>query len=192
VEHQSEDLACVRRALSGEHHGYEEIVSRYQKRVFSLLLMMVRDHSAAEEVTQDTFMRAYSNLHKYDLQRPFYPWLATIARRLGINWINRSGAHQPGARQRSEETEFDVSELPASTPQPTDQLAQRQVQQQLWDQVASLPQGERTAVLLFYKQELRVTDIAGILGVTTGTVKTFLHRGRAHLKTQLESNGDMK
>jgi RNA polymerase sigma-70 factor (ECF subfamily) len=187
VEHQSEDLACVRRALSGEHHGYEEIVSRYQSRVFSLLLMMVRDHSGAEEVTQDTFMRAYSNLHKYDVQRPFYPWLATIATRLGINWINRSGA-----RQRSGETEFDVSELPASTPQPADQLVQHQVQQQLWDQVASLPQGERTAVLLFYKQELRVTDIAGILGVTTGTVKTLLHRGRAHLKTQLESNGDMK
>jgi RNA polymerase sigma-70 factor (ECF subfamily) len=171
--------------LNGEHHGYEEIVRRYQNRVFSLLLMMVRDHSGAEEVTQDTFMRAYSNLHKYDLQRPLYPWLATIAARLGINWINRSGA-----RQHRGDTEFDISKLAASAPHPAEQIEQQQAQQQLWHQVAGLPQGERTAVLLFYKQELRVTEIAGILGVTTGTVKTLLHRGRMHLKAQLESNGD--
>jgi RNA polymerase sigma-70 factor (ECF subfamily) len=187
VEHQSEDIACVRRVLDGEQYGYEEIVRRYQNRVFSLLLMMLRDRSGAEEVTQDTFMRAYSNLHKYDLQRPLYPWLATIAARLGINWINRAGA-----RQSHRGSEVDIAEVPASTPHPADQVEQGQAQQQLWDKVASLPQGERTAVLLFYKQELQVTEIAAILGVTTGTVKTLLHRGRAHLKAQLEFNGDTK
>jgi len=187
VAHHSEDIACVRRVLNGDRHGYDEIVHRYQNRVFSLLLMMVRDHSGAEEVTQDTFMRAYTNLHRYDLQRPLYPWLATIAARLGINWINRTGA-----RQQRTESEFDVSELPAAASHPAAQLQQQQDQQQLWQQVASLPQGERTAVLLFYKQELRVTEIADILGVTTGTVKTLLHRGRAHLKAQLESKGDTK
>jgi RNA polymerase sigma-70 factor (ECF subfamily) len=184
VEPENKDPACVQRVLNGERHDYEEIVSRYQNRVFALLLMMVRDHSAAEELTQDAFMRAYSNLHKYDLQRPLYPWLATIAARLGINWINRAGA-----RQQQSDCELDVSELPASTPQPVDHLAQQQAQQQLWGHVASLPQGERTAVLLFYKQELPVNEIASILGVTSGTVKTFLHRGRAHLKAHLESNG---
>ena len=70
------------RVLNGERHAFDAIVSRHQKRVFSLLLMMLRDHPSAEEVTQDTFMRAYLNLHKYDPLRPLYPWLATIAARL--------------------------------------------------------------------------------------------------------------
>ena len=90
------------------------------------------------------------------------------------------------------QTEFDISKLAASAPHPAEQLEQQQAHQQLWHQVAGLPQGERTAVLLFYKQELRVTEIADILGVTTGTVKTLLHRGRAHLKVQLETKGDTK
>lgn len=185
MDHETADLACVRRVLNGERHAYDDIVSRYQKRVFSLLLMMLRDHSGAEEVTQDTFLRAYSNLQKYDLQRPLYPWLATIAARLGINWINRAGA-----RQQRYQSAVDSSELAASTPHATDVIEAQQAQQQLWDHVAGLPQGERTAVLLFYKQELTVTEIASILGVTSGTVKTFLHRGRLHLKARLESNGD--
>jgi RNA polymerase sigma-70 factor (ECF subfamily) len=187
VEDESEDQASVRRVLNGERHAYDEIVSRYQNRVFSLLLMMTRDHSGAEEVAQDTFLRAYSNLHKYDTHRPLYPWLATIAARLGINWINRVGA-----RQQRMESAFDVSELPASASPPAEDIEAQQTQQSLWKHVASLPQGERSAVLLFYKLELSVTEIAGILGVTTGTVKTFLHRGRAHLKARLESNGDTK
>jgi RNA polymerase sigma-70 factor (ECF subfamily) len=187
VETKSQDKACVHRVLNGARDDYTEIVTRYQGRVFSLLLMMTRDHSAAEEVTQDTFMRAFSNLSKYDMQRPLYPWLATIAVRLGINWSNRTGK----GRQRNE-TGTELSELPSSEPHPGEHAEQQQDQQALWDQVASLPQGERTAVLLFYKQELRVTEIAAILGVTSGTVKTLLHRGRAHLKTQLEINGDIQ
>ena len=78
--------------MSGEHQAYNEIVNRYESRVFSLVLMMTRDRPGSEELTQDTFLRAYSNLRKFDLERPLYPWLATIAARLGMNWINRTGA----------------------------------------------------------------------------------------------------
>jgi RNA polymerase sigma-70 factor (ECF subfamily) len=185
VEPENEDSACVQRILNGEKHCYEEIVKRYQTRVYSLLLMMVRDRPGAEEVTQDTFMRAYSNMHRYDLQKAFYPWLATIATRLGINWINRAGANRHGLEHDS-----DAMELSALTPPPADQLEVHQDKQQLWNQVASLPQGERTAILLFYKQGLQVNDIANILGVATGTVKTLLHRGRTHLKSRMNANGE--
>ena len=173
---------CVRRVLKGEHHAYDEIVSRYENRVFSLVLMMMRDRPSAEEITQDAFLRAYSNLARYDLRRPFYPWLATIASRLAINWINRAGA-----AGRADDGDIDPAELPARAPTPLDELQAQQVERKLWDHVAELPRGERTAVLMFYKQELSVGEIAGILGVTSGTIKTFLHRGRSHLKTLLQS-----
>ena len=94
MEHESEDSVCVRRVLNGEQYAFNEIVRRYEQRVFSLLFMMTRDRSGAEEVAQDAFLRAYANLQTYDPQRPLYPWLATIAARLGINWVNRTGARQ--------------------------------------------------------------------------------------------------
>jgi len=187
VEGERDDSLCVKRVLNGEHRAYNELFHRYQSRVFSMVLMMTKDRSGAEEVTQDAFLRAYSNLTKYDQGRPFYPWLATIAARLGINWINRTGTNQ-----KSREPEFDSAELPARDPSPADDLESQQVEHTLWDQVAKLPQGERTAVLMFYKQELTVGEIAGILGVTKGTIKTFLHRGRAHLRTRLGTAGEVE
>jgi len=184
VEHESEDSVCVRRVLNGEQYAFDEIVRSYEQRVFSLLFMMTRDRSGAEEVAQDAFLRAYANLQKYDPQRPLYPWLATIAARLGINWINRTGA-----RQTRVASDLDVTQLPAGVPNPADDLELRRAGLDLWDRVAHLPQGERTAVLMFYKQELTVSEIANILGVTKGTIKTLLHRGRAHLRVHLASTG---
>lgn len=84
--------------------------TRYQARLFGLVLMMVREPTGAEEVTQDTSVRAYTNLAAYDDRRPFYPWLAAIADRLAQNWLGRHGrtvrregtslesAPEPGAR----------------------------------------------------------------------------------------------
>lgn len=187
MEYERDDSLCIKRVLDGEHHAYNELFHRYQSRVYSMVLMMLKDRSGAEEVTQDAFLRAYSNLAKYDQGRPFYPWLATIAARLGINWINRTGANQ-----KSRQAEFDSAELPSRDPSPLDELESHQVEHSLWEQVANLPQGERTAVLMFYKQELTVNEIAGILGVTKGTIKTFLHRGRAHLRTQIGSVGEVQ
>ena len=65
--------------------------ARYQGRLFGLVLMMVRQPAGAEEVTQDAFVRAYTHLHHYDDQRPFYPWLASIAVRLAQNWLRQHG-----------------------------------------------------------------------------------------------------
>ncbi len=184
MDHESEDSVCVRQVLNGEQHAFNDIVSRYETRIFSLLFMMTRDRSAAEEVAQDTFLRAYANLQKYDPQRPLYPWLATIAARLGINWLNRTRT-----RQKYHTSDLEAANLSAPGPNPAEDLELRRAGLSLWERVADLPQGERTAVLMFYKQELTVSEIANILGVTKGTIKTLLHRARAHLSAQLKSTG---
>ena len=170
--------------MDGERNAFTPIVTRYETRVFSLVLMMTRDRLAAEELTQDVFFRAYSNLAKFELERPFYPWLATIAVRLALNWINRTAA-----RQNRTTSDHDPAEMPARRADPGEVLQSRQDSRKIWNLVASLPQGERTAVLMFYKQELKVSEIANILGVTPGTIKTFLHRGRKHLYTHLVAKG---
>ena len=186
METQAADSACVRRVLGGERNAYGEIVHRYEKRLFSLVLMMTRDRGGAEEVTQDAFLRAHSNLRRYDQERPLYPWLATIAVRLASNW------QRTAARHRRSDPDVDTEDLPAhNDASPIVELARHQAEHALWCHVSTLPKGERSAVLMFYKQDLTASEIAGILGVTNGTIKTFLHRGRMHLRTRLETTGGM-
>jgi RNA polymerase sigma-70 factor (ECF subfamily) len=152
----------------------------YERRLFGLALMMIHDRAGAEDVVQEAFVRAYTKLERYDEYREFYPWLATIAVRLAQDRISRQGRTTAGdGTALSAETDADsgsdlLGELIA------DERGRR-----LWNSVATLPRGERMAVLLYYRQELQITDIATVLGVTSGTVKTMLFRARKKLRAMM-------
>jgi len=169
--------SAVHAVRRGDREAFGRLVEFYQGRVFGLTLMVVRNPSGAEEVTQDAFVRAFSYLDRYDAKRPFYPWLATIAVRLAQNWLRRR------ARLiRREGTELEPERHPAQTTDPLSQLITDERAQRLWRSVEVLPLGERTAVLLYYRQEMKVVDVARVLGVTSGTVKTLLFRARGKLR----------
>jgi RNA polymerase sigma-70 factor (ECF subfamily) len=169
--------SAIRAVRNGDREAFGPLVERYQGRVFGLTLMVIRNPSGAEEVTQDAFVRAFTHLDRYDLRRPFYPWLATIAVRLAQNWL----------RRRARVTEHEGAELfpessPAPAPDPLSDLITDERDRRLWRSVEALPLGERAAVLLYYRQEMKVADVARVLGVTTGTVKTLLFRARGKLR----------
>jgi RNA polymerase sigma-70 factor (ECF subfamily) len=146
--------------------------------------MMVRHRSGAEEVTQDTFLRAFTQLDQYNEHRPFYPWIATIAVRLAQNWLRRH------ARVRMHEpTLLEPTHEPSTTADLVDELITDERGRHLWRSVAELPSGERTAVILYYRDEMKVRDIARALGVTGGTVKTLLFRARQRLRRTLDDAG---
>ena len=175
------DREAVRAIRGGDREALAHLVQRYQGRLFGLVLMMVRRPPAADEVTQDAFVRAYTHIDQYDEARPFYPWLAAIAVRLSQNLLHRQ------ARIISREgTALDNAPEPATDAEVLNSLIATERDREIWRAVASLPSGERTAVILYYREELAVRDIAHALGVTTGTVKTLLFRARRHLRTRLQ------
>jgi len=165
-----------------DREAFGRLVQTHQGRLFGLVLMMVRQPSAAEEVTQDAFVRAYTHLDHYDAGRPFYPWLASIAVRLAQNWLRRHGR-----TVRREGTSLDNAEEPAESAAALTALIADERSRGLWDAVSALPSGERTAVILYYRDEMAVRDIARALGVTTGTIKTLLFRARRHLRGQMNT-----
>jgi RNA polymerase sigma-70 factor, ECF subfamily len=170
-------VAAIRR---GDREAFGHLVRRYQGRLFGLVLMMVRDRAGAEEVAQDAFVRAFTHFERYDARQPFYPWLATIAVRLAQNWLRARGR-----TLRREGSSLDgVPELTAS-PGALAALMVDERGRRLWRAVAGLPSGERTAVFLYYRDEMSVKEIARALGVTGGTVKTLLFRARRHLRERL-------
>jgi RNA polymerase sigma-70 factor, ECF subfamily len=177
------DREAVRAIRGGDREALGHLVHRYQGRLFGLVLMMVRRPAAADEVTQDTFIRAYTHINQYDEQRPFYPWLAAIAVRLSQNWLHRQ-ARTTGC----EGTALEDAPEPSADAETLANLIATARDRQIWRAVAALSSGERTAVILYYREELPVRDIAHALGVTTGTVKTFLFRARRHLRERLQSS----
>ena len=85
-------------AREGDRHAFDQLVTLFQRQLFGLSLMMVRDPGGAEEVTQDAFVRAFIQLDCYDERRPFYPWIATIAVRLAQTWLRKHGRENvPGS-----------------------------------------------------------------------------------------------
>jgi RNA polymerase sigma-70 factor (ECF subfamily) len=179
--------AAVRAVRGGDREAFGQLLRLYQHRLFGLTLMMVRDPAAAEEVTQDAFVRAYTRLELYDVNRPFYPWLATIGVRLAQNWLRRRGRidNRDGAS-------IDPEREPDPGADPLDRVIAEERGRQLWDAVAALPSGERTAVTLYYRQGMKVREIAHALGVTSGTVKTFLFRARRKLRAALDTPADAR
>lgn len=183
-EAEREIVRAVRR---GDREAFGQLVRAYQGRLFGLVLTVVRRPAAAEDVVQETFVRAYTHLGRYDEARPFYPWVAAIAVRLAQNWLVRHG------RVSSREgTALDAAPEPAAAGDDLEALIADERDRRLWRAVAALPMGERTATLLYYRDELPLADVAHVLGVTTGTIKTLLFRGRRRLRERLTAQAATK
>ena len=173
-------LAAVK---AGNQQAYSNVVRHYQNRVFGLAFMIVRDREAAEDISQEAFFRAYTQLHRYDSSKDFYPWLATITVNLSRNWHRDKKPEQPLDQSQYESGSGQVEQLDHS-----ETMIEQESHERLWQQVASLPQSERTAVLLFYRQDLKLEEVAATLGVSGGTIKTLLFRARKKLHGLLAGN----
>ena len=177
---EASDREIVRDVRRGDREAFGQLVRRYQNRVFSLTLMMVRQRDGAYEDAQDAVVRAYTHIHHYDESRPLYPWLAAIAVRGAQNWLRAHGrtAHVEGSS-------LDTAKEPGTSAAALTALIADEQSCRLWRVVAALSSGERTALTLYYRDGLPIGDIARALGVTDGTVKTLLFRARRHLRERL-------
>jgi len=186
------DRDLVVRARAGEQDAFSEIVRGYQRRVYGVAMKMTRRHEVADDIAQETFIRAYRNLERFELGRPLGPWLTKIAVNLSINYLN-------GAARREQalytEDMPDGPRSPASNPDPSrEPLESSPMRRLLSSEFASalasalekLSPEHRAVILLKVDEGLRYDEIADTLGITRGTVMSRLFRARAHLKKMLE------
>jgi RNA polymerase sigma-70 factor (ECF subfamily) len=182
-----EDAELVRKSLAGDQRACRDLVRRYQRPVFSVLMRVVRRAEDAEDLAQETFVRMFRALDRYDPERPFTAWLFTIATRLAIDHLRRRRVQtvsltvtQPGS---TEERELDVED-PGLKPDEVTSHAEEERNTQ--DLIDSLPEHYRIVVLLRHQQDLSYEEIAEALNLPLGTVKARIHRARALLKKQIE------
>jgi RNA polymerase sigma-70 factor (ECF subfamily) len=170
-----EDLA--RQSQGGGLAAFEELVRRYENRIYAFLFQCCGHDTDAREATQDTFVRAFEAIGRFDPRHPFAPWLFTIARRKGVDCFR---ARIPGDGESAPEAfdEVDPSEL----------LARREEAGELWRHArALLPDGQFQALWLRYAEDMKIVQIARVLGKTQTHIKVLLFRARQRLAVELRA-----
>jgi RNA polymerase sigma-70 factor (ECF subfamily) len=183
------DVELVRGALTGSEHAFRDIVLRYQRPVFGLIARVVRDPGRAEELAQDTFVKAFRALHTYDVQRKFSAWLLTIAHHVAIDEVRKGSLATVSLDELThpDGPPIEIADRKAATPAA---LAERtELAGALKTAIGRLRPEYREIVNLRYEQELEYDEIAEITGLPLGTVKSSLFRARKELAVEMESMG---
>ena len=184
-----EDAELVRRCLSGDQRACRDLVRRYERPVFSVLMRVVRRAEDAEDLVQETFVRVFKALDRYDTARPFSAWIFTIASRLAIDHHRRRRVQtvslqvsEPGS---TEERTMDIEDPGLKPDEITSNKEEESNTVRLID---SLPEHYRIVVLLRHQQDLSYEEIAEALQLPLGTVKARIHRARALLKDRIQGS----
>ena len=170
------ELLVIRCQL-GEREAFDALVERWHAPLWSFIRRAAGDDAVAEDILQDAWLRIVRGLGRLSDPARLAPWLFSIARRAVIDHIRRRSSRYI-AVELEEETH------PAA--ESTDQWEEIELIQ---DAIADLAPADRETVALFYLQELDLREIAEVLGIPVGTVKSRLHRARGLLRKQLEAKG---
>lgn len=196
---EAEDAAIVRRVLAGDEGAYGLLVERYGRRLFWSCLRLLGDPDEAEDVVQESFVRAYQHLAEYDPARRFYTWIFAIARNRCLNLLRRRKTWgfrriDPGG-EAHDEAAAAASPPSAAGPElvsPDDAAAGvegRELADALAACLATLPEEQRECFDLRHGEEFAYAEIAAVVGVPVGTVMSRLARAREKMRACLEAKG---
>jgi RNA polymerase sigma-70 factor (ECF subfamily) len=178
------DEALVAQHLRGDDQAFAALVARYTAPIFNLAFRLTDDRAEAENVTQETFLRAYSALPRSRTDLAFKPWLFQIAVNLcrDLARKKRPAAFADLAQEDDSSPEEAIED---ETPLPFEQVEGRELEKALTRAVADLPEIYRAVVTLRYTEELSYEEIAAVLKLPVNTVRTHLFRAKAMLRKAL-------
>jgi RNA polymerase sigma-70 factor, ECF subfamily len=185
------DAQVVVQALTAHQPAAREIVRRYQRPVFNLIVRMVEDAATAEDLAQEAFTKVFRSLHTFDVRLRFAAWILKIAHNTTIDYLRRHRPHLVplDVPARADESTF-ADQLPDRAAVSPERAAERQQLRAALDAaIGRLRPEYRRVVVLRYQEDLDYADIAEVMGVPLGTVKTFLHRARQALAGELRRAG---
>ncbi|WP_428275911.1 sigma-70 family RNA polymerase sigma factor [Candidatus Palauibacter sp.] len=176
-----EDAELVTQYLGGQRFAFNEIAERYQDRLLNFIYRTIGDRDRAEDLVQETFVRVYRHLHRFDPARKFSTWIYTIASNLAKNEL-RNRARNPlvlfHSLRKSWEADHRPLEFEDTAYRPDDLFRKRRVREQVEAAVAELPEHHRVVFVLRELEGKSYEEISEITGVTLGTVKSRLNRAR--------------
>ena len=180
AETEVNDTVLVLKAQAGDRDAFGELVSRYMRRAYYAALGLTGSHDDALDLSQEAFVRAYRARASLDPDRPFYPWLYQIVRRLCFN-LQRD--RRTRRRRMEEATPWlqDQAGARAAASDPARSAERSELRSRLEVAIDALPEREREVLVLKEFEGLRYREIAELLGIPIGTVMSRLYTARRNL-----------
>lgn len=180
TERSDEELAS--RVKKGEVDSFQELMERYEKKIFSYVRRFLNNHDDARDLTQDVFIKVFKNIQSFDEEKRFSPWIYRIAHNEAVNTIKK--------KIREPLNFFDPELLfphPLSSESPQDDAEKREIKKALEECLEEIEEKYKEVLILRYFEDMDYKDIAEILKVPVVTVGVRLNRGKAKLKEIYEA-----
>jgi RNA polymerase sigma-70 factor (ECF subfamily) len=180
------DRACVAQARTGDGDAFRVLVERHSRSLFRLAYRMTGNESDAEDVVQESFLRAYRQLDKFDDRASFGTWIYRIAANCSLDLVRgrkrRSEQHAPADPERDDT----VLSLPATAPSPEREAQSGQVRDRVAEAMQELSPTERTAFVLRHFEGMCIEDVSRVLDCAPGAAKHSVFRAVQKLRRALE------
>jgi RNA polymerase sigma-70 factor (ECF subfamily) len=181
---QESDADILRQVQDGDLRQFALLVDRYKDRALTLALRLVRNREEAEELVQDAFVRAYRNLRSFRGDSAFRTWFYRILYNVCMTSVRRRAKREPILYLDGQPEMYEsVPDTGMTTA--LDQLEEKEIAGILSDELGKLPDKYRTALTLFYTEEMSYEEVGEIAGLPVGTVKSHLFRARSLLRERL-------
>ncbi|MCI1858146.1 MAG: RNA polymerase sigma factor SigW [Sporolactobacillus sp.] len=177
----------IKKVKKNDHQAFAELVERYKSSVYTICLRMVGDRQEAEDLSQETFIRAYNHIAQFDTGRKFSTWIFRIATNLAIDFLRRKkpsvslDAQIPGTEGLALNATLSDRKM-----LPDEEIIRTETERWVQHEISLLPEKYRTAIVLKYIEDLSLKEIGEIMALPVGTVKTRIHRGREMLRRNMK------
>lgn len=177
------DDALIAKAQKGDLYSFDLLVKKYQRKIYFLAYRMVKNHDAADDIAQETFIKSYSSIRSFRLGHSFYTWLYRICMNLAINHLKR----QKFVISESQfEEEASPLEKEVEGQDPLTLLVQKEQERKIEQAIDSLPPKYKAVFVLKVYEDLSYEEIAQTLKISLGTVMSRLFRARERLRESLK------
>jgi len=184
-----DDQVLIKKILAGRRSDFEELMKKYNKKIYNFVFRMVRNEEVSVELTQDFFIKIYMVLDKYNFEYKFSTWAYRICYNLVIDHVRKhpmlvdSLDTHPVSQKKLMDSKHYVSEDGFQA------LEKEEIKQYLWKVVASIPLKYRELILLRYLQGFKYDEIAQITELPVGTVKNRIFKAKEILRKEIEKDG---
>jgi RNA polymerase sigma-70 factor (ECF subfamily) len=171
-----DETELIQTIKAGNYRQFERLIVAYQKPLYVFIWRMVQDEDDAKDICQDTFFKAYKKIKSFKEKSKFSSWLFQIGYRKALDFL---------AKKKRQRTVLDKMEAKSQMPSNEEELEIKQADRAIGKIIDGLQQNHRTALHLFYKEEMTYKEIASVMKVPINTVKSHIHRGKEIIRDKL-------
>jgi len=184
---REEDIQLVAKARSGDERAYRTLLQKYERAVFSICLRMVRNRDEASDLAQESFIKVFHSLDRYNPQYAFSSWLFKITSNLCIDHLRKRRIDTFGMDDPIDGEKGEIQrQYKSPDPTPEESYVRAEKIRRLEDAITALPEHYRIMLVLRHQEDLSYEEIAQTLSIPLGTVKARIHRAREMLKGLLD------